>query len=182
MQGLLKSIFTISTLAATTIAPVLLGNSMASANPGAEDLSVKGTDASYIGVGLAAGVTSDGQGNDQNIGGNITTRLTTSKLPVSLRGDILFNEDNTAIIPSVSFDLGVAKNTNVFASVGYSFVEDDGDNTPIGNQDAWVLGVGAESQIAKDVLVYGNTKVGLNAYENSSGESVSVQVGAGYRF
>ena len=176
MKLTLKSVFSITTLAATLIAPVLLSAGNASAQP-------KGTDANYVGAGISAGVTNGGQNADAaNLGGNIQARLTTSKAPVSVRGSVLFSEDTSAIMPMVTYDLPVAKNTNVYVGGGYSFVEENGKPTPLGNQDSPVVTVGAESQLGQNLVVYGDTKLGINAYQNSPASAVSVQVGAGVRF
>ncbi|HBB31409.1 MAG TPA: hypothetical protein DDZ80_07520 [Cyanobacteria bacterium UBA8803] len=176
MKRSIKSIVALSALAATAIAPVVLSANRASAEP-------TGTKANYIGAGLSAGVTNGGQSGDAaNWGGNIQGRVTTSKAPVSLRGAVLFNDDNTAIMPIVSYDIPVTNNANVYVGAGYSFVEDEGQPTPLGNSNAPVVTVGAEAQLGQNLVVYGDTKVGIEAYENSSASAVSFQAGAGVRF
>ncbi|MEQ9548700.1 MAG: outer membrane beta-barrel protein [Coleofasciculus sp. G3-WIS-01] len=176
MQRNIKSFVTFSTLAATAIAPVLLSADMASAKP-------TGTDANYIGAGVAAGVTSGGQNNDAaTFGGNIQGRVTTSKAPVSLRGAVLFSEDTSAIMPIVSYDVPVTNNANVYVGAGYSWVEAEEHATPLGNKNAPVITVGAEAQLGRNLVVYGDTKVGIEAYQNSPASAVSIQAGAGYRF
>lgn len=176
MKLSLKSIVTLSALVATAIAPVVLSANRASAQP-------EGTKANYIGVGVSAGVTNGGQDADAaSFGGNIQGRITTDKAPVSLRGAILFNGDNTAIMPIVSYDVPITNNANVYVGAGYSFTEKNGEPTPLGNTDAPVVTVGAEAQLGRGVVVYGDTKVGINAYENSSASAVSIQAGAGVKF
>lgn len=176
MKRNLKSFVTFSTLAATAIAPVLLSADMASAKP-------TGTDANYIGAGVAAGVTNGGQNNDAaTFGGNIQGRVTTSKAPVSLRGAVLFSDDTSAIMPIVSYDVPVTNNANVYVGAGYSFIEEDGQPTPLGNKNAPVVTVGAEAQFGRNIVVYGDTKLGIEAYEDSPASAVSIQAGAGYRF
>ncbi|BBD65176.1 hypothetical protein NIES4072_11590 [Nostoc commune NIES-4072] len=56
MKCLLKSFMTISALSSLIIAPLVLSVGQASAE------TKKGTDASYVGAGVAAGVTSGEQG------------------------------------------------------------------------------------------------------------------------
>ncbi|MFB8790925.1 MAG: hypothetical protein U7123_19235 [Potamolinea sp.] len=178
MKLKLKSLVTISALAATAIAPFLLSVGSASAQP-------NGTDASYIGAGVAAGITNGGSvtgGDAATIGGNIQGRVAVPKLPVSARGAVLFSDETSAIIPQVTYDIGVAKNTNVYVGGGYSFVESKGKPTPLGNQSAPVVTIGAESQITDNLVVYGDAKAGINAYQNSSGSAVSFQAGAGFKF
>lgn len=176
MKPTIKSVVTFSALAATAIAPVLLSAEMASARP-------TGTDANYIGAGVAAGVTNGGQVNDAaTFGGNIQGRITTQKAPVSLRGAILFSDDTSAIMPIVSYDVPITNNANVYVGAGYSFVEQDGQPTPLGNKNAPVVTVGAEAQFGRNIIVYGDTKLGIEAYQNSPASAVSFQAGAGYRF
>lgn len=54
-------------------------------------------DGSYIGVGVAGGVTSGGQGNDGEVfGGNVQGRYAIPETPVSARGALLFGGDAAA--------------------------------------------------------------------------------------
>lgn len=143
----------------------------------------KGTDATYVGAGIAAGVTNGGQNGDAaNFGGNIQGRYQIEDTPVSVRGAILFGEETSAIIPMVSYDLPVAPNTNVYVGAGYSFVETEGQPSPLGNDNSVAVTVGAETQIGDKVIVYGDGKWGIDAYQNSPADAVSLQAGVGYRF
>ncbi|MBE9127784.1 MULTISPECIES: hypothetical protein [unclassified Coleofasciculus] len=176
MKPTIKSVVTLSALAATAIAPVLLSADMASAKP-------TGTDANYIGAGVSAGVANGGQDGDAaTFGGNIQGRITTSKAPVSLRGAVLFSDDTSAIMPIVSYDVPVTNNANLYVGAGYSFVEKDGEPTPLGNNDAPVVTVGGEAQFGRNIVVYGDAKWGIDAYQNSPADALSFQGGAGYRF
>ncbi|NEQ70798.1 MAG: porin family protein [Symploca sp. SIO2D2] len=180
-----KSIYAISALAATMIIPVVVsaGNASAETRVIAEQSHTRGTDANYIGGGVAAGITNGGQDGDAaNLGINIQGRLTTPQAPVSLRGAVLAGEETTAIMPILSYDVGVTKNTNVYVGGGYSFVEEDGKPSPLGNRDAVVLTAGAETEFAHNIVGYTDVKVGINAYENSPAEAVSLQAGVGYSF
>jgi hypothetical protein len=166
----------ISTLSALAIAPVLFSADPASAQP-------KGMDGSYVGAGVAAGVTNGGQDGDAaTLGGNIQGRVAIPNAPVSVRGAVLWSDETAAIMPMVSYDVPVAKNTNVYVGAGYSFVESNGKPTPLGNQDGVVLTAGAESAVAKDFIVYGDAKLGLNTYQDSPASALSFQAGVGYRF
>ena len=176
MKLSLKSFVTLSALVATVIAPVLLSDGGASAQP-------KGTDANYFGAGVSAGVTNGGaDGDAATLGGSLSGRLTTPQVPVSVRGSVLFTDETSAIIPTVSYDLPVAKNTNVYVGAGYSFVQESGKPTPLGNQNAPVVTVGAETQLGQSLVLYGNSKLGINAYQDSSASAVSFQAGAGFKF
>jgi hypothetical protein len=177
MKLTFKSVVSLSALTAV-IAPVLLSAGMASAKPA-------GTNASYVGGGVAAGVTNGGSaagGDAATFGGNIQGRLAAPNVPVSARGAVLFSDDTSAIMPMVSYDVPVTNNANVYVGAGYSFVESQGQPTPLGNQSAPVVTVGAEAQLGQNIVIYGDTKLGINAYRDSSASAVSVQAGAGFKF
>ncbi|QSJ19746.1 outer membrane beta-barrel protein [Nostoc sp. UHCC 0702] len=168
----------LKTLAASalTIASIIFSAGIAGAQ-------TAGTNGNYIGAGIAAGATSGGQGNDDaQFGGNVQGRYAIPNAPVSVRGAVLFGGDATAIMPVVTYDLPIANNTNVYFGGGYSFVTDEGKNTPLGNENAPVITLGAESQVSKNIIAYGDAKWGIDAYRNSDADAVSFQAGLGYRF
>jgi Outer membrane protein beta-barrel domain len=176
MRLSLKSSAVIVTLAAMAIAPSILFAGNASARPITFDDS-------YIGAGVSAGVTNGGQNNDAaNLGGNIQGRIAIPNAPVSVRGAVLFNGDSATVIPTVTYDLPVSQTANIYAGVGGSFVDKSNQPTPLGNRNAVVLTAGAEAGVAKNVVVYGDAKWGINAYENSKADALSFQAGVGYRF
>lgn len=176
MKVSLKSLVKISAVSALAVAPALLSPGQASAEP-------IGTKANYIGGGVSGSVTNGGQtGDAAATGGNITARVAIPNAPVSFRGNVLFTNENSTVIPELSYDLPVAPNTNVYATAGVSLVQKDGKNAVLGNRDALVVGVGAETQVGKNFTVYGNTKLGVDAYKGSTADAVSFQVGAGYNF
>ncbi|MDX2244477.1 MAG: hypothetical protein NW224_27705 [Leptolyngbyaceae cyanobacterium bins.302] len=150
--------------------------------------SQKGFDGAYIGAGPSFSVTNGGQANTSALfGGNIQGRVNIPNTPVSARAGVLFGPNNTAIVPMLTYDVPVAKNTNVYVGGGYSFVEDKQSfgvkkNTPLGNKNAPVVVVGAEHSITRDFVVYGDAKLGIKAYENSPASAVNFTAGAGYRF
>ncbi|WP_250121728.1 porin family protein [Chroococcidiopsis sp. CCMEE 29] len=170
MKTYLKSIVKLSALSALVIAPVFLLAGAASAQP-------TGTNASYLGAGLSVGVTEDAK-----FGGNIQGRLAIPNTPVSARGAILFSDKTSAIMPIVSYDVPITNNANAYLGAGYSFVEARGQSTPLGNKNAVVLTTGVEAELRRNIVLYGDAKVGINAFENNSGSAVSFQAGAGYRF
>ncbi len=163
----------ISLFAATS---VILSGGIAAAQP-------TGMDGSYIGVGIAGGVTSGGQGNDGEVfGGNVQGRYAIPEASMSARGAVLFGGDAAAIMPMLTVDTPIADNTNLYFGAGYSWITDEGDNTPLGNRNAAVITLGAESEVSDRLIVYGDAKWGIDAYENSSADAVSLQGGLGYRF
>lgn len=179
MQRTLKSAITISALSALVSAPILLSAGDASAQP--IGIPRTGTDANYVGAGVSAGLTGSDE-ESSTFGGNIQGRFAVPRTPVSVRGAVLFSDENSAIMPIISYDIPVAPNTNAYVGAGYSFVENNGEPTPLGNQDAAVLTAGAETQVGQNFIFYGDTKLGINAYEDSSTPAVSLQGGVGYRF
>jgi hypothetical protein len=177
MKRLIKSFVTISALSSLVVAPLFLSAGQASAEP------QKGTDASYIGAGVSAGVTNGGQiGQDAKFGGNLSGRLKLGNTPFSARTQLLFTDQTTAIVPQVSVDAPIAKGTNVYLGAGYSFVEANGKQTPLGDRDGVALTAGVESEVAKNFLLYSNATVGMKTYQNSDASAVSLQGGLGYRF
>lgn len=177
MKRVIKSFLTISTLSSLLVTSVVISAGQASAE------TQNGTDASYIGAGIAAGVTNGGVNNDAaTFGGNLTGRVKLGNAPVSVRGNVLWSDQTSAIIPELSLDVPIANRTNAFITGGYSFVEKDGKPTPLGNRDAVVVGAGVESEVANNFLVYTNAKVGLRAYQNSPASAISINGGIGYRF
>jgi Outer membrane protein beta-barrel domain len=174
MKFSLKTVATFSALSVLAIAPVVFSANAASALPA-------GMDGSYVGGGLSVGVTgSDDDSSD--LGGNIQGRIAIPNTPISARGAVLFSDNTSAIMPLLTYDLPVSNNANVYAGAGYSFVEKDGQSTPLGNQDSVVLTTGAEAEVLRNIVVYGDVKLGLDAFQDSSDTAVSLQLGAGYRF
>jgi hypothetical protein len=146
----------------------------------AETLGLKG---SYLGAGVSAGVTNGGRQNDAALlGGNIQGRAAVPNAPISLRGAVLFGGDATAVMPLLTYDAAIAKNTNVYVGGGYSFVTDEGKATQLGNKNTPVVTLGAESEIARNTVLYGDAKWGIDAYKDSNAGALSLQTGVGFRF
>lgn len=148
------------------------------------DTRPMGFGGAYVGAGIAAGVTNGGQaGTSALLGGNIQGRIAPFQgIPVSARAAILFGPNNAAIMPMVTYDIPVAVNTNVYLGAGYSFVENNGQPTPIGNKSSAVLVAGAESSVTRDIVLYGDAKLGIQPYYHTDASSLSLQAGVGYRF
>ncbi|MDY6781151.1 MAG: hypothetical protein SW833_01120 [Cyanobacteriota bacterium] len=178
MNNLLKPAIALSAISAT-----ILSAGIATAQPYRVEVDKPGTDASYVGAGVAAGVTNGGQtGDAATFGGNIQGRVAIPNAPVSVRGAVLFSDETSAIMPIISYDQAITNNANVYVGAGYSFVEANGKPTPLGNDDAPVIVAGGEAEVFNGVVVYGDAKWGINAYENSPADAVSIQGGVGYRF
>lgn len=174
-----------STLA---VASVVLSAGIASAQTApttatTQEAATRGMNGSYLGAGASAGVTNGGRDNDAALfGGNIQGRYAIPNAPVSVRGSVLFGGDSTAAMPLLTYDAPIAKNTNVYIGGGYSFQTDEGQASQLGNQNAPVLTLGAESEVAKNIIVYGDAKWGIDAYKASDADAVSLQTGVGFRF
>ena len=101
------------------------------------------------GVGIAGGVTSGGHGHDGEVfGGNVQGRYAIPETPISARGAVLFGGDSTAIMPMLTIDSAIADNTNLYLGAGYSWITDEGNNTPLGNRNVAGITLGGESELA----------------------------------
>lgn len=168
-------------LANLTTSALIIGSILLSAGVGAAQTT--GLNGNYIGAGVSAGVTDGGHSNDDAVfGGNVQARVAIPQTPVSVRGAVLFGGDATSLVPSLTYDLPVAKNTNIYLGGGYSFITEEGQNTQLGNQGAPVVILGAESEVARNVVVYGDTKWAIDAYKGSDADAVSLQLGVGVKF
>ena len=178
-----SAITTVSTLTALVVAPVFLSSGQANAASLATQPT--GTNASYLGAGISVGVTDSGNISDDadaDFGGNVQGRFAIPNTPVSARGAILFTDESAALMPMISYDIPVTNNANVYLGAGYSFVTEDDRPTPLGNKDAVVLTAGAEAQVSRNIVVYGDAKWGIDGYKDSSADPVSLQTGVAYRF
>lgn len=170
------SIVGLSTLCAIAASSAMLATS-ASAAP------VNGMDRGYVGGGLSGSLTNGGTGSDGlNFGGNVQGRVAIPNAPVSVRGTVLFNGNNSAVVPVVTYDIPVAPGTNVYAGVGGAFVQNQGVNSPIGTRNSVVLNAGVETQVAKGIVAYTDAKLGINAYQGSPASAFGLSGGVGIQY
>jgi len=141
---------------------------------------------SYVGIGGSAGLTNGDSsfGEGDNSGGVIAVRYRFLEVPISLRAQALIS-DRTAIVPTVSYDIPVNWQTDVYVGAGASIVT--GGNTdstsPIGNQTAFVLQPGVDYSLPNSNLVlFGNAIFAFDAYKEGGNTGVSLQGGVGLRF
>jgi hypothetical protein len=166
----------ILTTSAILVTSIIFSAGIASAQP-------TGMNGNYVGVGISTGTTNGGHNNDDAVfGGNVQARVPIPQTPASVRGAVLFGGDATSLIPTLTYDLPIAKNTNLYFGGGYSFITEEGKNTQLGNQGAAVVTLGAESEVSKNLVVYGDAKWAIDAYKNSDGDAISLQAGAGLKF
>jgi len=165
-----------SVLSVLVVAPALLAAGSASAQ------TVRGMEGSYLGGGASVGLSGEVGNNDANFGGHVQGRYDIPQAPVSLRGAALITGDNVNLVPTVTFDLGVAPNTNVYLGAGYAFSTNEGNTSALGNQNAPVLTAGVEAAVQRNIALYSDVKVAIDGVANSDKTPVSIQVGAAYRF
>jgi Outer membrane protein beta-barrel domain len=164
-------------ISAIAIVPLLAAANPASANP------ARGMQGSWVGAGVGVGGIGDPTpGNSAELGGNVQARIQpVNRVPVSLRSGVLFNSNGTSIPVAVTYDAGIARNTNLFVGAGYNFA-DSNDNGPLGDQNAPMATVGIEHAPLRNLVIYSDVKVGIDAYASSSDPAVAVSAGVGYRF
>jgi hypothetical protein len=166
-----------SALSVLVVAPTLLAANSASAQTAA-----RGMAGSYLGGGASVGFNGEIGNNDANVGGNIQGRFAVPGAPVSVRGAALINGDSVNLIPTVTVDLGVAPNTNIYLGAGYNFNTNEGATSSLGNQNSAVVTAGVETAVQRNIALYSDVKVGIDGVAASNKTPVSVQVGAAYRF
>jgi Outer membrane protein beta-barrel domain len=166
-----------SALSVLVVAPALLAANSASAQTAA-----RGMTGSYLGGGATVGLNGEVGNNDANVGGNIQGRYAVPGAPVSVRGAALINGDSVNLVPTVTVDLGVAPNTNVYLGAGYNFNTNAGVTSSLGNQNSAVVTAGVETAVQRNIALYSDVKVGIDGVANSNKTPVSIQVGAAYRF
>lgn len=162
MQRFLKSVVTIAAVSAIASVSALLKTEPASAEQG-----MRGN---YLGVG----VNGDGSG----VAAALTGRLDLN--PVSIRTTVTGACESglcaTLVIPTVTYDLGIAKNVNLYAGVGGSAVSLSAGNSSVSLGTGAVLQAGAEGAISRDFVLYGD-----GTYFTNGGGTIW-KVGVGYKF
>jgi outer membrane autotransporter protein len=165
-----------SILSVLVVAPALLAAGSASAQ------AVRGMEGSYLGGGASVGLNGESDSNDANFGGNVQGRFDIPQAPVSVRGAALITGNSVNLVPTVTVDLGVAPNTNLYLGGGYSFATNEGATSALGNKNSAVLTAGVETAVRRNIALYSDVKVALDGVADSNKTPVSVQVGAAYRF
>lgn len=176
MKRNLKATLLFSLLSALVASPIALFAGAASAQP-----VTNGMTGSYVGGGVSVGIGQPGD-NDAIVGGNVQGRYAVPQTPISVRAAALIGGNSTALMPLVTYDAPVARNTNLYLGGGYSFVTDQGHASPLGDRNAPVIVAGLETAVRPNVALYGDVKLGINGYQNSNNQPVSFQLGGAYRF
>lgn len=138
---------------------------------------------SYVGVGAAGALAEGGQGYDERQAAvAFQGRFAIPKASMSVRASAMVSEASTVLVPTVTLDVPVARGTNLYAGAGYSIPFKTKNASVLGNRNAAIINGGIESAVSPDLLLYGDVKWGIDAYKNSSADSVSVSAGVGFRF
>lgn len=172
----------VSALNPAAAAPKYSNRVIAQSNVSIYETPAKGTSANYLGASISGGLTDNNAGGTTKSGGSLIGRYAIPKTNLSARGGILFTDKISAITPKLTYDVGVAPGTNLYAGVGYNFVSDQNNATPLGNKNAPVLSLGVESELASNVMLFGSADMGVNAYQNNNNSAFAIQGGAGFRF
>lgn len=136
---------------------------------------------SYIGVGASLGVSSDDNGDGQQVGAVITTRYKLLEAPLSIRTQAFIGE-GTAIVPTVSYDIPLSWQTDAYVGAGVSFASGETPSA-VGDQTSFVIQPGVDYVIPNgNTVLYGNAVVAFDAYEQGGGTALAVQGGLGLRF
>jgi hypothetical protein len=152
---------------------------------GATPLAVQAQPAygSYLGVGASFGLS---DGNTFAGEGRATSLLLAGRykfleMPISLRTQVLIG-NSTAVVPTVSFDLPLNFDTDIYLGVGAALANTN-TITPVGNKNSFVLQPGIDYTMPNsNLVIFGNAIFAFDAYRNTSGTSTSLQTGVGFRF
>lgn len=135
---------------------------------------------SYIGVGPAFGIT-EGDDEDQQVGGVVAVRYKVLEAPISVRVQAFIFADAAAVVPTVSYDIPLNWQTDVYIGAGYAFSSGD-DPSPVGNRNGFAIQPGIDYALPfSNTVIFGNAVIAFDAYDDG-GTAVSVQGGVGLRF
>ncbi len=132
---------------------------------------------SYIGVGPSVGLTDGIQ-----VGGVVAARYKLLKSPISFRAQALIGR-NTAIVPTVSYDIPLNWQTDAYLGAGLVLAGGD-TPSPVGNKITFALQPGIDYVVPNsNTVIFGNAIIAFDAYrEGGGGAAISVQGGVGYKF
>jgi hypothetical protein len=139
---------------------------------------------SYVGIGgslgLTEGVDDLGRAEDRENGVVVAARYKLLRVPISLRAQGIFGPDGTAVVPTISYDIPLTWQADVYVGAGGSFVS---GNTPVGDQSSFAVQPGIDYSVPNSrLVVFGNAIFSFDAYENDDKTAVSLQGGLGLRF
>jgi hypothetical protein len=154
---MIKTFLAASVAASTLAAPAFAG----------------GLEGSYAGAGGTIGT--NGTGVAGSILGRVDTKQLGSGVPISVRPGVTINNEFGGNL-GVSGDFAVAPNVNIYAGGGAGF----GSGTALNGSDDVVgyLTLGVEGEVAKNVVIFTDFKLGLG----SDNTTYVPTVGVAYRF
>jgi hypothetical protein len=132
---------------------------------------------SYVGAGISLQSFAT---NPSVIGANLAGRYKFDGVPISARSSVLFGNNGTSIVPTLSYDLPVGDRTNLYLGAGASF-KVGGNGSLTGDQTAFALQPGIEVSLNRRVLLYSNAVIPFNGQSNGSA-GASLQAGVGVQF
>ena len=139
---------------------------------------------SYIGVGAGFGLSNGNSafGESSRTSALVSGRYKFLEFPVSVRTQLLIGS-STAVVPTVSFDVPLNFDTDVYIGAGVA-LSNTVDTTPVGNKNSFVIQPGIDYTVPNSNLVlFSNVIFAIDAYRNSPGTSAtSLQTGLGLRF
>ncbi|MGA7934321.1 MAG: hypothetical protein WCA35_12300, partial [Kovacikia sp.] len=109
-------------------------------------------------------------------------RVDLGNLPFSLRGKLFVSPESSVVQPILSYDLAIARNTNIYAGAGYSFANSKDKTSDLTNQNAVIVTAGAEAAVSEKIVIYGDAQYQVNHPNIKETLPVKVQFGFGYRF
>lgn len=135
---------------------------------------------SYIGVGPSFGIST---GDGRQIGGVVAVRYKLLELPLSLRAQALIGHA-TAVVPTISYDIPLNWQTDVYVGVGATFAgSDEGKPSPIGDKTSFAVQPGIDYVLPNsNAVLFGNAIIAFDAYRDSGGPAFSLQGGVGLQF
>ena len=136
---------------------------------------------SYIGVGPSVSLTENLAGEGRQVGGVVAVRYKLLEVPFSLRTQAFIGA-NTAVVPTVSYDIPLNWQADAYLGAGVVFAGGD-TPSPLGNQISFALQPGIDYVLPNsNTVIFGNAVIAFDAYRNGGGNAVSVQGGVGLRF
>ena len=137
---------------------------------------------SYVGAGVAVGLTHGESGEPERTSGVIAARYKFLKLPISIRTQALIGK-RTTLVPTVSYDLPINWRTDAYLGVGAAVPLDDDRTTPLGNKTSFAIQPGIDYVLPNSqAVIFGNAVIAFDAYRNGGNTAASIQAGVGLRF
>jgi hypothetical protein len=139
---------------------------------------------SYIGVGAGIGLTNDSvTGRGSGMQGVISGRYRLLQYPVSLRAQGFIFGGEFAFVPTISYDVPLSWNTDVYVGAGASFVGGGNNPSIVGDKTSFVLQPGIDYLFPNSNMVaFGNAILAFDAYRQGGNMAISVQGGVGIQF